>query len=58
MRQAQIDSRCFKAHCGGVFCEDCARAALAKALRSHYVRLKSSLDSPPLMAVGTEVISL
>jgi hypothetical protein len=35
-----------------------ARPALAKAQRSHYVQAKSSLDDPPLMAVGTEAISL
>jgi hypothetical protein len=35
-----------------------ARPALAKALRSHYVRLKSALDNPPLQTVGMEAISL
>jgi hypothetical protein len=35
-----------------------ARPALAKALRSHYVQAKSSLDNPPPMAAGTEAISL
>jgi hypothetical protein len=58
MRQAQIDPHCFKAHCGSVFSEDCWRPALAKALRSHYVRPKSSLDNPSPPALGTEAISL
>ena len=58
MRQAQIHPHYFKAHCGSVFCEDYARPALAKALRSHYVQAKSSLDDPPPKAVGTEAISL
>jgi hypothetical protein len=35
-----------------------ARTALAKVQRSHYVQAKSSLDDPPLKAVGTEAISL
>jgi excinuclease ABC subunit A len=34
-----------------------ARPALAKALRSHYVRPKSSLDNPPPPAVGTKAIA-
>jgi hypothetical protein len=58
MRQAQIDLHCSRAHCGGVFSEDCQHPALAKAQRSHYVQAKSPLDNPPLMAAGTEVISL
>ena len=58
MRQAQIDPHYIKAHCASVFCEDCWRSALAKAQRSHYVQGKSSLDNPPLMAAGTEAVSL
>jgi hypothetical protein len=58
MRQAQIDRDCSEMHFGRVFCEDCARPALAKALCSHYVQAKSSRDDPPLKAVGTEAISL
>jgi hypothetical protein len=58
MRQAQIDPHYFKAHFRSVFSEDCLRPALAKAPRSHYVRPKSSLDNPPLQAVGMEAISL
>ena len=35
-----------------------ARPALAKALCSHYVQAKSSLDNPSPTAAGTKVMSL